>query len=388
MHRPANKTTGKTRVLHLRTVVGRGGGPEKTLLNSHRHAGNDYDIRLLYVHPCDDPDFDLPARAAALGADMTVLAERGPWDPRTVVGLVREIRAFRPHILHSHDYKTDLFASLVSVPFGIPCVATLHGNVTRSHRLNFYYRLDRWALRRMRRVMAVSRDLRDEVVSFGVDPQRCILIENGIDTEHYRRTKSRDAAKSAIGVPADSFLLCAIGRLMPEKGFDVLIQAAAKLCREFPNVRLQIAGEGPERRRLEAIINEIDVGGRIGLIGHRSDVRDLLEASDVFVLSSHREAFPNVVLEAMAMETPVVASRIAGIPEMIFDRETGLLFESEDIAELAAAVRTMIESELLRSRLTFAARSLVEARFTFSERMRKEFAVYDELLGIGTIRRP
>jgi glycosyltransferase involved in cell wall biosynthesis len=388
VHQQAEPRENKTRVLHLRTVVGRGGGPEKTLLNSHRYAASAFDIRLLYIHPRDDAEFDLPFRASKCGADLTVIAERGPWDPGTLVGLVRKIRDFRPHILHAHDYKTDLLATLLSFPFRTPCVATLHGNVTQDRRLNLYYRLDRWALRRMLRVMAVSRDLREQAIASGVASEKCVLVENGVDVEHYRRANLQAAAKSTLGIPSDSFLLGAVGRLMPEKGFDLLIRAVAPLCDEFPNVRLQIAGDGTERRRLEAIINQLDCAGRIELVGHRADVRDLLEACDVFVLSSRREAFPNVVLEAMAMETPVVASRIAGLPQLIIDGETGLLVEPDNVEGFTTAVRRLIESKSLRNRLTSAARALVETRFTFAERMRKEFDVYDELLGTKSIEPP
>lgn len=388
MHQPAERTTGKTRVLHLRTVVGKGGGPEKTLLHSHRYAADAFDIRLLYIHPRHDAEFDLPARAEQSGADLAVVAECGAWDPRTIAGLVREIRAFRPQILHAHDYKTDLLAALLSVPFGIPCVATLHGNVTRDRRLNFYYRLDRWALRRMQRVMVVSRDLRDHAAASGVPLERCVLIENGIDTDHFRRNKSAVEAKAARGVPADTFQIGAIGRLMPEKGFDLLIRAVAVLRREYPQLRLSIAGEGAERPRLESLIRQLDCGRQIDLVGHLSDVRELLQTCDAFVLSSRREAFPNVLLEAMALEVPVAASRIAGVPDLITDDETGLLFEPEDVAAMAASIRRFIENGELRTRLAAAGRALVESRYTFAERMRKEFAVYDELLGAQARRRP
>ena len=381
MHQPAEWSKDRTRVLHLRTVVGRGGGPEKTLLHSHRYGADAFDVRLLYIHPHDDNEFDLPARASQSGAKLTALAECCAFDPRTIAGLIREIRAFRPHVIHAHDYKTDFLAALVGLPFGIPCVATLHGNVTRDRRLNFYYRLDRWVLRRMRRIMVVSRDLRDEVVACGIPTERCVLIENGIDIEHFKRNKSVAEAKTAVGISASAFQLGAIGRLMPEKGFDILIRAVAMLRQEYPQLRLRIAGEGVERSRLEALIQELDCGGQIELLGHLSDVRELLETSDAFVLSSRREAFPNVVLEALAMEVPVVASRIAGIPDLITDGETGLLTEPEDSAALAASIRKQIESEPLRLRLAAAGRALIESRYTFAERMRKEFAVYDELLG-------
>src|SRR5262249_41949557 len=132
-------TARKRGVLHLRTVSGRGGGPEKTLLNSPRFLDDRYDVRLAYIRPAYDPAYDLPARAKVMGVHLTDIPERGPADPRAVWRLARAIMSFQPEILHAHDYKTNFLGLLLGRCFGIRTITTLHGYVTRGGRLELYY---------------------------------------------------------------------------------------------------------------------------------------------------------------------------------------------------------------------------------------------------------
>jgi glycosyltransferase involved in cell wall biosynthesis len=369
------------RVLHLRTVVGRGGGPEKTLLNSHRFSRSDYELRLAYFHPRGDRQFDLPDRAAAVGANLTPIPESGPCDPRALRRLASLIRSFRPDVLHAHDYKTNVLSALFGKWFGVPAVTTLHGYVSVSPRLNAYYRIDRWALRRMERVFVVSSDLIEYARQTPVAPERIVLIENGIDLDEFRRRRTVTEAKLALGLDPHTFTVAAVGRLTEEKGFDVLIRAAKLLRDGGWRGRILIAGEGPDRAALESLIGELACGDVVRLMGYRSDVADLLQASDAFVLSSRREAFPNAVLEAMALQAPIVATRVAGVPDMLVDGESGLLVDAEDASGIAAALRRLSDDRTLGERLARAARQTCEVRFCFRRRMEKEQAVYDDLLG-------
>src|SRR5581483_11692001 len=157
--------------------------------------------------------------------------------------------------------------------------------------------------------------------------ENCVLLENAIDADEYRRSLTPDQAKTALGLPTDGLLVGAVGRLEPEKGFDLLIRAVHALTGRGLDVRLVIVGEGGDRGRLEALAKELGVAARVFLPGWQSDVRAYFEAMDVFALSSLREGLPNVLLEAMALEVPVVATRVAGVPRLVRDGRTGLLTE-------------------------------------------------------------
>src|SRR5262249_18812002 len=186
--------------------------------------------------------------------------------------------------------------------------------------------------------------------------------------------------KARQGASAARLVFGAIGRLSPEKGFDLLIRATHTLLQSGHDSELWLVGEGPERPALEGLINSLGVRDRVRLFGYQVDVRCCLEAMDVFVLSSLREGLPNVVLEAMALEVPVVATRIAGVPRVIRDQGDGVLVEPGSIDALAEAMSRLAHDEKVRARFAIAGRQTVHQRYSFDERMRRISALYDTLL--------
>lgn len=369
------------RVLELRTVSGRGGGPEKTLLNTPRYLADAYQTRLVYIRPAGDATYDMPERARDLGVELVDIAERGPLAAQTVRRLYDEVRQYRADLLHAHDYKTNLLAVLLGRWFRIPVMTTMHGYVTCGGRLELYYCMDRWALRRMDHIVAVSEDLCRQLDEWQVPAHRYSLIENAIDTEQYTRVRPAGEAKRRLGLSPDRLTIGAVGRLSPEKGFDLLIRAADRLLRAGFDFHLLLIGDGPQRRELETLIAQLDRSDKVRLLGYRADAVEAYEAMDVFALSSLREGLPNVVLEAMTMEVPVVATRVAGLPRLVTCGENGLLVEPGDVEALAEALRRLLGDAALRRRLGRAGRETVEARYSFGSRMQKIRAIYDDLLG-------
>ena len=371
------------KILHLRTIRGKGGGPEKTLLSTPRHLGSEYEVQIACLRPRRDPEYNMPERAREFGVSLIDIPETGPVDPRAVFRLAAEVRQFRPHVLHAHDYKTDVLGVLLGRWFGIPTVTTLHGFGFLSGRLGLYHRLDRWALRRMHHAIAVSPDLHEFLAELGIPDGRRSLVENGIDTEMYRRRIDGGECKRRFGFGAETLLVGAVGRLQPEKAFDLLIASASKLLEQGMTFNLVIAGDGPERGRLEALIQARGHAGRIRLLGHCSETIDLYQAIDVFVLSSLREGLPNVLLEAMALEVPVAATRVGGVPRVVRHEDDGLLFHAGDQQALTDAIARLLCDRPLRLRLGAAGRKTIEQRYSFAQRMQKIRDVYDLVLGAG-----
>jgi Glycosyltransferase len=221
----------------------------------------------------------------------------------------------------------------------------------------------------------------EDSLAFGVSAHRSYLIHNAIDTEDYRRRASTPEAKRRLGVADETMVILAVGRLSPEKAFDLLIRSVVELRQSGLPAVLWIAGEGDARNSLEQLIAELGCGEFVRLMGHVADPRELYEAADVFALSSIREGLPNVLLEALALETPVVATRIAGVPKLISDGLDGLLVPPADVAALSGALRRLLESSSLRQQFAAAGRVKIEANYSFARRMEKVAAVYDEVLG-------
>ena len=368
-------------VLDARVVTGAGGGPDKTILNSPRFlAAAGYRMLCAYMHPPGDPGFDtVRQRAARWEAPLLSIPDRGAWDWRVLPQFLEICRRERVAIWHGHDYKSNLIGLLLRPFWPMRLITTVHGWVDR--RVRLYYGIDRLCLRHYERVICVSEDLHEECLGRGVEKGRCVLIENGIDTRQFSRGLATDEAKASLGIPSRHLVVGAVGRLSAEKGFDVLIRAADRLLRAGLDLELLIAGEGDQEPRLRALISELGREDRVRLLGFRADTHDLYQAMDVFALTSLREGLPNAVLEAMALEVPVVSTRIAGIPRLIRHEENGLLVAPGSVDELVPALARLLESAELRDRLRHEGRSTIEKRYSFETRMQKIRALYDQLLG-------
>jgi glycosyltransferase involved in cell wall biosynthesis len=364
-------------------VTGAGGGPEKTILNSAQflaHSG--YRNLCAYMHPPGDPGFEeLRKKARRARAPLFGVHDRGAWDWRVVPEFLRICRRERVRIWHGHDYKSNLLGLLLRRFWPMRLVTTVHGWVHYTPRMPLYYAIDRFCLRHYERVICVSADLKATCLALGVPAQRCVLIKNGVDTAAYARRLSPEDAKRRLGVPAGRLVVGAVGRLSPEKGFADLIRCADELLRRGLDLELLIVGEGEQKDALRDLIRQLGRGERVRLLGYRVDTTRLYEAMDVFALSSVREGLPNVLLEAMAMEVPVVATRIAGVPDVIRDGENGYLVEPAAPAEMLRALARLLTDDGLRARFAAGARRGVEAGHSFAGRMEQVRILYDDLLG-------
>ncbi len=369
-------------VLDTRVVKDHGGGPDKTILNSPRFfARVGYRMVCAYMHPPFDPGFEqICSRAQLCEAPLLSVPDRGPWDWKVIARLIHICRRERVRIWHGHDYKSNALGLVVRRFWPMRLVSTVHGWVKQTIRTPLYYKIDKLCLPHYESVICVSADLKERCLEAGVPTHRCVLIENGIDTDQYRRRRTKAEAKERLGVRRGRLIVGAVGRLSSEKGFDQLIRAVHELAAADLDVELLIAGEGDEKKRLEALIADLRMTDRVRLLGYLADPRDLYEAMDLFALSSLREALPNVLLEAMAMDVPVVATRIAGIPGLITDGENGLLVEPGNARQLAAALVRLLRDDSLRADLQKAARLTIETRYSFAGRIRKIQAIYDALL--------
>ncbi|OHB66337.1 MAG: glycosyl transferase family 1 [Planctomycetes bacterium RBG_13_63_9] len=370
-------------MLHTRVVTGTGGGPEKTILGSPRLLiPYGYHALCAYMHPPGDPGFDeLRRKAESLGAPLTGIKDRGPWDLRVVKRMLDVCRRERVAIWHGHDYKSNAIGLLLRRFWPMKLVSTVHGWVKVTRRTPIYYRVDRFCLRHYDRVICVSDDLHQRCLRSGVPTDRCIVVGNAIDVRRYARQTPTDQAKRRLGLDSQRLVIGAVGRLSDEKNFNGLIRAVDRLLDDGLDVELIIVGEGDQKAELQRLISDLGRQDQIHLLGYRPDMNDLYQAMDVFVLSSLREGLPNVLLEAMAMEVPVVATRVAGVPQLVGHETNGLLVEAGDLGQLAESLKRLLMDRDLRDRLAAAARRTVEEHYSFEARMEKIRAIYDQLLG-------
>jgi glycosyltransferase involved in cell wall biosynthesis len=372
------------RVLELRSVRGTGGGPEKTiLLGTRRTDPQQFAVTVCYIRDASDRGFGITARADELGIDYVELLERGSFDPAVWPALRRVARERSIDIVHSHDYKTELLALLLQKAEGTIPLGTAHGWTGHSRRERWlYYPLDKQMLRRFPVTIAVSGHIRSELIRAGALPHRVRVVLNGIDHREFRRDRSREAeVRRELGAGTSDIIVGAAGRLEPQKRFDLLIEACALLRRRWPTLRLAIAGDGNLRKPLQELAVKLLPPEACQFLGQRHDVARLHHGFDVFAQSSDYEGTPNSVLEAMALETPIVATTAGGTAEIARDRIDALLVPAGDAVALARAIEETLSNRTATAARAARARNAVETRLSFERRMAAVERIYVELAG-------
>jgi glycosyltransferase involved in cell wall biosynthesis len=372
------------RVLELRSVRGTGGGPEKTILAGAAMADpRRTQVVVCYLRDARDAVFKIDARASEAHVEYVEIVERHSFDVGIWARLKQLVVERRIQIVHAHDYKTDLLALLLSRSLGIAALATAHGWTGHSVRERLcYYPADKRVLARFPRVIAVSSDIAGELVKHGADPARITTILNAINPGHFQRNPAQvAAARAALGLAAGDIVIGAVGRLEPQKRFDLLLEAFAALCAEHPRLRLLIAGDGSLKGALEKQREALGLGDRVILTGHVTDVIAVHHAMDLFVQSSDYEGTPNAVLEAMAMETPLIATEAGGTAELAHDGVHGRIVPIGDVGALISSITAALQAPEDMRRMAERARQRVEQELSFESRCRRLETIYEEMAG-------
>jgi glycosyltransferase involved in cell wall biosynthesis len=372
----------RIRVLELRSVRGTGGGPEKTILLGAGASAGRFDITVCYIRDHRDGVFELAARASDLGIRYVEVEERHSFDVRIWRQLRGIVADRRIDIVHAHEYKTDFLALLLASRLNAVPLATAHGWTGNTVRERYvYYPLDKRLLARFPAVVAVSSEIKAELVRHGARPDRVTVLLNSIDPMVFRRAVDQRAqVRQRLGFGQDDIVIGAVGRVERQKRFDVLLDAFASVAREQPRVRLVIAGDGSLLPDLKAQALAQNVTSHCVFLGHYRDIVTLHQALDVFVQSSEYEGTPNAVLEAMAMETPIVATDAGGTRELATPGLHALIVPSGDVRALRDAINAVLHDPAGASTRATAARRRVETHLSFEARTRHLERIYTDLV--------
>lgn len=364
------------RVLHVVEAMDLGGA-ESLVVEHARHAAPDVQTFVCALNrggPALEAARDAGARALVLEKG------RGRWS-----GLGRLARLMRDEkidVVNGHNPTGGLYAALAGAAAGVPVVRTEHS----VHYPGRHSGLYAWALEPLvtsiaRRVICVCEASRISHASrLAWAERRFVTVLNGISAAPPARP--RDAMRAELGLAPGARVILSVGSLTRQKAQHTLIEAVALLAGRIPEVSLVIAGEGPLRRDLEALALARGAGDTVRLIGARRDVADLLEACDVFTLSSQREGLSVTLLEAMRAGRAAVATRVGGNGEAIADGETGLLVPPEDPGRLAGALESLLAEPARAAAFGRAARIRWAERFTAERMVGETEAIYRAVLGI------
>lgn len=305
-------------------------------------------------------------RAVSRVDEFRVVSFGSPSALAQAVRFARWCRQHRIAVLHTCDLPANIFALPAGALAGVPLRIGSRRGIAAPDGNARMLRLQALAYRFAHRVVANSRAAADAVARDSVPQARIRVVPNGIDIGAYARATRRTPRR----------VITTVANLRPIKGHDALLQAAVAVLSARPDAVFQLAGEGPLRPALEARARSLGIERQIRFLGQCGDVAGVLRDSDVFVLPSLMEAFPNALMEAMAAGLPVVATEVGGIPELIEHDRNGLLVPPGRPDALAGALLALIDDPARADRLAAAARTTVEQRYSFDQMVREFESLY------------
>lgn len=329
---------------------------------------------------------ELLEAAGAAGLEVHCIQERFPFDPQVIRCLRGLVQRLAPDIIQTHFVKSHFLVRVSGVWRLCPWIAFHHGYTTDAKRTLVYNQLDRWSLRVPSRIITVCQAFERQLSFRGAPPSRIKVLHNGISQDWLDAREGIDGQTATAyddrsGGRRHERVVLAVGRLSEEKAFTDLIVAMDKLRQLRPGlfVRLLIVGEGPERTRIEKAVHDLKLEDRVKMVGYVPDVRPYYRVADALAVSSLSEGSPNALLEAMAAGIPVVATAVGGIPEIVIDKETGLLTEPRNPCAMASAMDLVLTDTQLAEALVRNARERIKSRHSPESRALFLLKLYEEV---------
>ncbi len=371
------------RILHLITTLGVGGAEKHLLWLAQGQIARGHDLFVTFLKgegelSADFTNAGVPVRYVEL-TSPGVLHPLAPC--RAVESVADLLDEWQPDILHTHLLKADGVGALAARRAGFDAVVSSKHNDERALLRKPFSIVHGLLAKRMQRTIALSDHVARFTAQYGRVPvERIRRVYYGVEPAGLAATHARREVRARLGIAEDVPLLVCVGRMAPQKDHPTLLAALAQLPRE---VELLLVGGDPfgdGEQRLQAVVDDLALGGQVHFLGIRHDVPDLLAASDLFVLPSLWEGLGLVFLEAMAVGLPIVASNVSAVPEVVDDGRTGWLVPPADPAALAAAIQAALDDPDERRRRGVAGRERLLERFALARMIEETEGVYEEVV--------
>ncbi len=365
-----------------------GGGERFFAQLINRLSGKRYKIMVACL-----PTVTFLEKIEGSGALVKSVDMRNRFNVKVILQLASLMKREKIDIVHSQGARADFFARiagrLAKVPFDISIVQMpVEGFDVALIKKFVYIVLNRFSERFVDRFIVVSDALEKIMIEkHGIEPQRVVKIYNGIEKDEYciedeEIARRRIAFRKESGLGKDVPIVGAIGRLVWQKGFEYFIEAIPDVLRKIPEAMFLIVGEGKLKDELNVKSKMLKLEDKIIFTGFRSDIKDILASVDAFAMPSLLEGLPMILLEAMAMMKPIVATKIEGIREVLENGLTGLLVSPKDPQVLSEAIVDLLIHKDKARQMGLTARKVVEERFGVNAMVQKVEGVYEELLNM------
>lgn len=317
----------------------------------------------------------------------TVFSCRSQLDFRLVFSIREFIKKNRIDIIHCHGYKSNFYGLLASKG-QVPSVTTNHNWLTAHWKLKAYCFLDSLWIRFFDRIIAVSDEVKKDMLRFKIPEEKITMIDNGIAMERFEKVVEAKNMRNQLGFGEKTRIVGTIGSLGIEKGHIYLLEAARHILNIVNDLKFLVVGDGPLRKPLEKKSEELGIKKHVIFLGQRKDIPELLMAMDIFVLPSIKEGLPMALLEAMAAKRPVIATRVGAIPKVIENKDTGVLVEPKDISGLRDAIINLLSDPGRMDLLAREGFRRVCTNFSSDEMGKHYLKLYKEIANHTSLSKP
>ncbi len=371
-----------TNVLILMAADRLGGLGRQVLQNLERVDCNRYRLLLACTQLSTSQPYDFIKEVVRRGIRLHLLNQNSAYDPSPIFNVSKIISKERIDIIETHGYKSCVIGWIISRFNNIKWITVIHGHTTENRKMALYYRIELQLAKQADLIVTVSKEMQIRLIKQGLPANRTIVIHNALDPGQFLE-KSTPVTRETFGVTHDEKLIGVIGRLSPEKGQDVLLEALRTLDTVSLQIKVLFIGEGPTEGRLRELSAQYNLEDRVIFTGYQEHIAGYYPLLDAIVLPSRSEGLPNVALEALHFRIPIVATSAGGTPEVIIDGCTGLLVSPDDPIGLAHAIYRILTDYSLRQVITDQGASYLQCEYSPKARIEKIEATY---LSLGVCR--
>ena len=394
-----NPPCNKIKVIHVITRFDKGGSAENTFITVRDLDKARYDVVLVKgaSPPGNSGDLEIEAVQANVNTVRRhhvrliclrhLVRDLQPFsDLATFFSLLRIFRREKPHIVHTHTSKAGILGRWAAWFCRVPIIVhTPHGHVFwgyfKSWQTRLFILLERWTAKVTTAIVTLTPQEKEDHIRFRIGPEEKItVIHSGVDLQTFQADRYQPSeTKVLLGIPPEMTVVGTVGRLTPVKGQEVLIRAASELIRRGEKIFLVLLGDGELRRDLEELSLRLDIAEFVRFLGWQPDVARVMAAFDIFCLPSRNEGMGKVLVEAMAMGKPIIASSVGGIPDIVRSGENGILVPVGDAAAWAEAIIRLCRDSEKRRRMGDAGMQMAP-RYNSEEMIKRIDRMYGKLL--------
>jgi glycosyltransferase involved in cell wall biosynthesis len=385
----------KIKVLHLITRLDMGGSAFNTIETVARLDKEKYEVYLMSGKTYD-PKGEMKLLLASKGVECRFLKDlvREINFFKDIKAFFKLIKIFKSHtfdIVHTHSSKAGILGRWAAFFAKTKYIVhTPHGHVFYGYfgklRTSIFIFLEKIAAKITSKIITLTYKGKEEHVSFKIsEKEKFVPIYSGIDLSLFNNVEgSSDTYREKFGFSDGDFVFGSVARLDLIKGNQYIIEAMADVVKENPRVKLILVGDGQEKEKLEQLVSKLGLSDNIVLAGFQENVVPLIAMMDVFILASLNEGMGRVILEAMACKKPVIASSTGGIPELVKDKESGILFPVGDVGALIDAMKVLMDDLEMRKQMGSEGYSRVKDVFSVETMVQKIDQLYQDLIKVQT----